>query len=116
MHHLPPVIAMLGTFGTLVTFIYMRYKSRHTERMALIESGQSADILNEKTLSSGEGGLKTGLFLIGGGLGFFIGKIVETALHWEEGSGIFPLALVGAGIGLVIFYSIVRRNKLNDGF
>lgn len=108
------MIAMIGFFGSVITFIYMRYKSRHTERMALIESGQPADLLNEKSLSSGEGGLKSGLFLIGGGLGFFVGKIIETALRWEEGSGIFPMALVGAGIGLVIFYSIVRKNRKND--
>ena len=114
MHNLPPILAILGTFGSLITFIYMRYKSRHTERMALIESGQTADILNEKNLSSGESGLKTGLFFIGGGLGFLIGKIIESAFRWDDGSGIFPMALVGAGIGLVIFHNIVRRNRQND--
>lgn len=113
MHNLPPVIAILGTFGAIITFIYMRYKSRHTERMALIESGQSAEIFNEKEYSSGEGGLKTGLFLIGGGLGFLLGKIIETALRWDEGSGIFPMTLVGAGVGLVIFYSLVRKNRID---
>jgi len=111
MHHLPPIFAVIGTFAAIITFVYMRYRSRHAERMALIESGQTADILSEKSYSSGEGGLKTGLFLIGGGLGFLIGKAIETQLHWEEGSGIFPMALVGAGIGLVIFYTIVKRNK-----
>jgi len=114
MHELPPIVAILGTFSAIITYIYMRFKSRHTERMALIESGQSAEIFNEKEYSSGEGGLKTGLFLIGGGSGFFIGKIIESILHWEEGAGIFPMTLVGAGIGLVIFYNLVRKNRRID--
>jgi len=114
MQDLIPIIAILGTFGSLTTFIYMRYKSRHTERMALIESGQSAEILKESNFTNGESGLKTGLFLIGGGLGFLIGKIIATTLHWEEPSAIIPMTLVGAGIGLVIFYMIARSNTPSE--
>lgn len=111
MHQLPPVIAVLGTFGSVITFIYMKYKSRHAERMALIESGQSANLFVEKNYTSGEGGLKSGLFLVGGGLGFLIGKFIETALHWDTGTGVFPMALVGAGIGLIIFYTIIKKDR-----
>jgi len=110
-HDILPLFAIVGFFGSVITFIYMKYKSRHAERMALIESGQTADVLSEKNYSNSENGLKTGLFLIGGGLGFVAGRILETIFDWHEPSGIIPMALVGAGIGLVVFYRIVRTKE-----
>ena len=105
-----PLFGIVGFFGSITTFIYMRYKSRHAERMALIESGQSADILAEETYTSKDTSLKNGLFLIGAGLGFVSGNILEEVFNLGDGTGIFPMAAIGAGMGLVIFY-IVKAKK-----
>jgi len=104
-----PLFGMIGFFGAIITFIYMRYKSRHAERMALIESGQSADMLTEPQFNSGERGLKTGLFFIGGGLGFMFGRVIERIFDLSEGMGFISMGIVGAGIGLVTFYFIMQR-------
>ena len=89
----------------------MKYRSRHVERMALIESGQSANIFSDKTYSSADQSLKNGLFLIGGGMGFIGGRILESVMGWGEGSGAIATASIGAGIGLVIFYQIMRSKQ-----
>lgn len=109
MELLIPIFAVLGTFGAVITSVYMSNKAKHAERMALIESGQTADIFAEKNYHQGERGLKTGLFLIGGGLGFILGRLIESGLDWDEGSGAFPMTLVGAGVGLVIFYILMSK-------
>lgn len=109
MEALIPLFAVLGLFGSIITVVYMGSKTRHAERMALIESGQSADIFAEKKFYQGERSLKTGLFLIGGGMGFFMGRVTETVLDWDDGSGVAPLTAVGAGIGLVIFYILMSK-------
>ena len=109
MMDLIPIFAIIGFFASVITFIYMKYKSSHAERMALIESGQSAEILSEKSYNNSESSLKNGLFVIGGGLGFLGGRILESILSWDNGSGAIPCGLVGAGIGLVIFYQMMRK-------
>lgn len=111
MQDLVPIFAVLGLFGSIITGIFMGAKTRHAERMALIESGQNAEIFAERKFHQGERGLKTGLFLIGGGLGFILGRLIETALDWDDGSGVFPMTLVGAGVGLVIFYVLMSKRR-----
>jgi len=111
MHHLPPIIAITGAFASIIVFVYMRYKSRHTERMALIESGQSADIFATKNYNESEKSLKNGLFLIGGGLGFLSGSVMESIFNWHQGFGSGASALVGAGVGLVTFYLMMSRKE-----
>jgi len=111
MQDLVPLFGILGFFGAIITAIYMGSKTRHRERMALIESGQNAEIFSEKQYHQGERGLKTGLFLIGGGMGFFLGNVTETVLGWDDGAAIAPLTAVGAGIGLVIFYILMSKRR-----
>jgi len=111
MMHLVPIFAIIGFFASVITYVYMRYKSSHAERMALIESGQSADILTEKSNTNSENSLKNGLFLIFGGLGFVSGRILESIMSWGEGSASIACALIGAGIGLVIFYQMMSKKE-----
>jgi hypothetical protein len=110
-----PIIALLGFFGTIITFIYMRYKSRHQQRMALIDSGRSADIFFEKKLDDKSNALKYGMLLTGIGLGFFIGVLIESALDWPEALAVFPMSVIGGGLGLIIFYFLIaKRTESND--
>ena len=111
-----PLVAIIGFFGAIITFIYMRYKSRHQQRMALIDSGQSAEIFMEKSYDNKDNALKYGMLLTGAGLGFYAGIITETLFGLEEGLGALPLTFVGGGIGLILFYNIIqkREDRLQD--
>ncbi len=108
MESLVPLFAIIGTFLSVIIFIYMRYKTKHQQRMALIESGQSADIFTEKKLDQRDSSLKLGLLLTGAGLGFLLGVLLSEIINIEEVI-IFPCTLIGGGIGLVIFYMITRK-------
>ncbi|MBT8232378.1 MAG: hypothetical protein HKO66_01160 [Saprospiraceae bacterium] len=109
MEELIGLLAVVGFFGSIITFIYMRYKSKHQQRMALIDSGQSADLLVERNLDNKSNALKNGMFFTGAGLGFFTGVLFESFLRIEEGLAILPLSFVGGGLGLILFYSVVSR-------
>lgn len=111
MEVLIPIIAVGGFFTAAITWIYMNYKSKHQQRMALIDSGQSADIFVEKKLDKKSNALKTGMFLTGGGLGFFFGMVIEEYSRLEHGMAFIPLALVGGGLGLILFYIVASKNE-----
>jgi hypothetical protein len=76
------IIATIGLFITLIVLIVTFFKTRHTERMALINSGRTARIFDEKDGES-NGALKLGLFLLSIGLGLLIGMIVDSILQTE---------------------------------
>lgn len=111
MEVLIPIIAVGGFFASVITFIYMYFKSRHQQRMALIDSGQSADIFTENKLSDKANSLKTGMFLTGGALGFFVGSIIEQYSRMNEGTAFIPLALIGGGLGLILFYNVISKKE-----
>ena len=102
-----PIISILGFWGAVITWIFMYYRSRHQQRMALIESGMNADIFSEKKLDDKYSALKFGMLLTGIGLCFFLGIVAETTLNLEEGLGIFPMTFVGGGLGLILYYRIM---------
>jgi len=111
MEVLIPIIAVGGFFASAITWIYMSYKSKHQQRMALIDSGQSADIFVEKKLDKKSNALKTGMFLTGGGLGFFFGILIEEYSRLDNGMALVPLSLVGGGLGLILFYAVASKNE-----
>ena len=90
----------------------MHYRSRHQQRMALIDSGQSAEIFFEKSGNDKSDALKYGMLLAGIGIGFFLGVAVESMFNWPDALGILPLSLIGGGMGLILFYFIItKRNE-----
>lgn len=104
------MLAIGGFWGTIVTWIYMKYKSRHTERMALIESGQDASIFDEKRLSERSNSLKNGMLLLGIGLGWFAGLVIEEIFNLDDALGVIPTLMIGGGIGLILFYRMVQKD------
>lgn len=112
MESLVPLFAIVGTFLSIIILIYMRYKTKHQQRMALIESGQSADIFTEKKLDQRDSSFKLGLLMTGAGLGFLLGLVMSEVTNIEE-AVIFPCTLIGGGLGLIIFY-MITRNRNSD--
>ena len=106
-----PIVAVGGFFAALITFIYMYFKTRHVQNMALIETGQDSEILKRQFKFSWGTGLKTGLLLIGIGLGFILGILLADVNGWDPPAGVFPMAMIGGGLGLVINHLLVVRNR-----
>ena len=79
--------------------------------MALIDSGQNAEIFFEKSSDQKTESLKYGMLLTGVGIGFFLGYLIECALDWPDALGILPLSLIGGGLGLIWFYFIIKRDE-----
>jgi len=113
MQTLVPLFAIIGTFLSIIILIYMRYKTKHQQRMALIESGQSADIFTEKKLDKRDSSFKLGLLLTGAGIGFLLGFLWSEIRNVEDVI-IFPCTLIGGGLGLIIFYIITRDKNPNN--
>jgi len=107
-----PIIAIIAFFSAVITFIYMHYKSRHQQRMALIESGKTADIFFERKLDQKSNALKLGMLLTGAGLGFFAAIMLEEYTRMDEVL-FLPLSAIGGGLGLILFYTTVKKND-ND--
>ncbi|MEE4117057.1 MAG: DUF6249 domain-containing protein [Marinilabiliaceae bacterium] len=102
-----------ATFGVF----YMHYTTRNRERLALIEKGADASMFrigreqSERT-SFGKvfNVLKVGLFLIGGGLGVVAGYLLDVAGMYP-GASYTSMILMLAGLGLVVYYLIARRQE-----
>ena len=77
-----PLIAVIGTFSALITYIFLRYTTRNKERMSLIEHGKEANIFREQNDSLGA--LKYGLLMVFAGVGFFIGFLLYVARRMKD--------------------------------
>jgi DMSO reductase anchor subunit len=103
------IIATIGLFITLIVLIVSYFRTRHTERMALINSGRTARIFDEKDGES-NGALKLGLFLLSIGLGLLIGLIVDNILN-SEPSGVFVSILSLGGMSLIIYHFYIEGKR-----
>lgn len=103
------ILATIGLFVSLIVFIVSFFKTRHTERMALINSGRTAKIFDEKDGES-NGTLKLGLFLLSVGLGLLIGLIVDNILGTEP-AGSFVSILVLGGMSLIIYHFYIEGKR-----
>ena len=110
-------IVVLTLCATFFGILYIHLTTRHKQRLALIEKETNASIFRlgkEKSESLSFCGvfsaLKIGLFLIGAGLGVFMGYLFGT-FGMHEGASYPSMILMFAGLGLVVFYLIKRKSK-----
>ena len=103
------IIGTIGFFITMMVLIVSYFRTRHTERMALINSGRTAKIFDEKDGDS-NGALKIGLFLLSIGLGLLIGLIVDNILD-SEPAGSFVSILVLGGFSLIIYHFYIEGKR-----
>ena len=94
-------------FAAIGVVLYSFIKSRHTERMAIIEKGLNEEQLSylmktkRKTDYYSNWSLKLGAVLIGIGLAIIIGSIVPYDVQGEITTG---LIFMLPGIGLLLVY------------
>jgi len=115
----PQIVIPIAFFATIITFLYLRYSTRHKERMALIESGRDAQIFDESSKNTykkySANSLKYGLFLLFIGFGFGFGFIIEEIFNTPDAVAVISMVCISGGLGLLTYYWIVRQNEINDG-
>ncbi|MEN0004539.1 MAG: DUF6249 domain-containing protein [Bacteroidota bacterium] len=108
-----PILGTIGTFSSLIIWIYMHYTARHKERMALIERDKDASIFKVPSRQR-HGSLKVGIVAIMIGFGILLANMLE-------GSGMdgtvayFSMILLFGGSGLILFYMFIYRKRAKAG-
>ena len=99
----------------LVAFItYLYFNTRHKERMALIETGKDAGLFKDSQDPHFMGALKWGLLLVCLGVGAGIGIYIDVLYDNDGPLATFPLLFGSGGIGLLIYYTIVKNQREDD--
>lgn len=99
------IIGIIFFFITTVVFIEAHYKTRHKERMALIQMGRMP---SEKETS--KGGLKFGILLLSLGLGVAVGNIFDM-IFGSSPVFVFSFVFMMLGVGLIAFNVLSEKNK-----
>lgn len=104
------LIAIICVFGFVPVLVYLNH--RHKERKALIESGQSVEMLESKPkCSSKHNTLKYGLVLVGVAIGTFLGSIFSTYTDMASEAAYFSMIFLFGGMALLIFYMYLGKIK-----
>ncbi len=108
------VIAIIGAMfvvpiAIVIMVIFLR-KYSNMERMKAIESGADLSKLRVGGSSGKFNTLRFALLLIGIGLGFFLGNILDQAADMEE-VGYFSMLFICGGAGLGAAYLIQSKQK-----
>lgn len=107
----------IAFFGSIAGVLYYFLKSRHNERMAIIDKGLNEEQLSyllktkKKEGSYSNWSLKLGAVLVGVGLAIVIGSIVPYDLQEEITAG---LIFMFPGIGLLLVYKFSDINSENQ--
>ncbi len=109
---LVPIIGSLSFFGCVGFVLYIYFKTRHKERMALIENGQDATIFKPSRNRRAE--VKWGFVLIALGFALFLGHFLEEYTAMDEGAGYFPLIFLFGGAALLFYHRRVGDQYVDD--
>ena len=101
------IIIPIALFATVFGIAYIFFTTRNKERLALIEKGADASLLNVKRNKLGA--LKIGMFLAGIALGLLLGNIIAETTTLKEEVAYFSMMLLGGGISLISFYLIEKK-------
>ena len=111
------ILIPITMFVAISIVLYQFIKSRHSERMAIIEKGLNEEQLSyllksKKGMGSKSGwSLKLGAVLVGVGLAVVIGSIVPYDIQEEITTG---LIFMLPGIGLLLVYKFADLISKDD--
>lgn len=101
-----PITFVAALFG----IIYLYLKSRHRERLHMIEKGVSSNSLYSKTKTLAMT-LKIGMLCIGIGVGILTGYLVNRIATIEEGHVLYSVfTFLFGGLALVLNYKIEKNS------
>ena len=103
------VLAIVFFFSTLFGMFYIYFSTRHRERMNLIDKGLTGDMFHRRTdpLRS----LKTGMIVLGVGLGLFFGHLLERVTPMNGELYYFIMVAICGGAALILFYVFFGRKQ-----
>lgn len=116
MELLIPIVSTIAFFTAIVIPLFVHIRSRHRERMALIEKGivnEDVKYLYSHPRISPYSSLKWGLMFL------FVGIAIAVAMLWETYTEVteaiyFALIFIAAGAALIVFYKIALK-RLREG-
>jgi hypothetical protein len=104
-----PISLFLSAFG----MFYIYFKTRHKERMFLIEKGADPALFQARK-DNGYGTMRVGMFLVGIALGILTGNILSETTLLKEEVAYFSMIFLFGGLSLVIYYIFIeKKNKKN---
>ena len=99
-----PILTSLGLFAMIFGVVYLKTR----ENMALIEKGMNPKAYANRPAPYGS--LKTGLLLLGAGVGLLIAFFLDKNIGgWNNEPLYFSLIAIGGGLGLVGSYAIEKK-------
>ncbi|MFD2144267.1 DUF6249 domain-containing protein [Mucilaginibacter antarcticus] len=101
-------IVSITLFAAVFGMVYVFLMTRHRERMAILERNLTSvpfPITNFNHLT-----LKYGLLLIGLGVGFLMGTVLES-LGMKDDIAYLSMILIFGGVGLIVSYLIIQTQK-----
>jgi hypothetical protein len=102
-----PIVAIVGG---LTMVIFLRY-FENVERMSMISKGINPFENQKRRRISPDNTLRSGLLLVGAGIGLLLGSVLQQALN-IYGDGIhISLVMIFGGAGLLLSYVIQMRNE-----
>jgi hypothetical protein len=110
------LIAFIALFATVFGIMYVFYTTRNKERLALIEKGADASLLNagkdeKSSFNWGKFTLKVGMLFMGVAVGIIVGAIMSQAGVLDEDANYPAMIFFFGGLSLVLFYVIDRKSK-----
>ena len=108
------IIVPVTLFLSIAVVLYSLIQARNRERMAMIEKGFDASLLNSRpdNRTGKFGALKVGIAAVGVGLGFLVGSILESATTLNDEAAYFSMIALFGGLGLIIYYMIVKEKDV----
>ncbi|MFA8433016.1 MAG: DUF6249 domain-containing protein [Marinifilaceae bacterium] len=103
------VIAIVSVFGVVPLIIYLVHRNK--ERMALIEKGIDANLLETAKKDQSMNSLKYGILLVGLAIGILVGNILDINHMLTEEVAYFSMIFLFGGLALLIFYAIAKKQE-----
>ncbi|WP_282037107.1 DUF6249 domain-containing protein [Saccharicrinis aurantiacus] len=105
-------------FGSITAVIISiaHFRTRKTERLALIAAGKDAGLFNEgEKKEKTSAALKFGIVAVALGIGLLVGDYLAKSTDINEAVAYFSMMLLFGGSGLLSFYFIQKQiNKKMD--
>ncbi len=106
------ILIPISVFAMVVIIVYLVIRKK--ERMALIEKGLTADILESHKRRDFASSLKWGVLAIGVGLGILVGRILVVHANMGEEEAFFSMVFLFGGTSLIIYHFLLRRMENNE--
>ncbi len=104
------ILAVIGTFLSILILGSTYLRNRHRERLALIQYGKDSTVFSKPYKNSA---LKFGLLFLSVGSGIFVGSILD-AIFNSHPACTFACIFMFGGLSLIYYHQYAGGKPLND--